>query len=230
MKIILDSEHLRYFRENQFIEFEALVTPGRLEEINAELDQALAKRTGAPLRLIKSIPPAEIYPYARDLWRESEKIKRFDCQNQFAELISTLLETRRFILGYDQLFVPESKPTMGSSPYYSSIFPRPKTLGKISSVQGIYGALIICLEGEAKEPLDNFPAKPGSVVVIGPEAEIDFSRLEKNYGQRFLFVAYAVPEAVYIYQEDDPGTHFWKNLGYVFGDKLLQKGHPILRF
>ncbi|NGX58057.1 MAG: hypothetical protein K940chlam3_00958 [Chlamydiae bacterium] len=229
MKFIADSEHLRYFSEHKTIEFDDLISPVRLDEINDEIDQVLSKRTGAKKSLVNSFPPAEIYPYARDLWQDSDIIKKFDCQNRFAELILSLIDSRKFILGFDQLLVPEPESKMDMASYYSSAFPKPGILEELSCVHGIHCSLIICLQGETSEPLGFFPQYPGSVTVVSPEMEFDFGQLEHNHHQRFLLVTYAQPDAMYLYREGDPNTHFCKNLGYVFGDKLFQKGHPYLR-
>jgi len=229
MKIIADSEHIRFFRERRYIQFDEVISQIRLDEVNRAIDALLSSRTGAKPELLPSFPPAEIYPYACDLWKESEIIKKFDCQSRCADLILSLFDAQKFILGSDQLLVPEHAKTMGYVPYYSQVFPEPLALEEQGSIQGVHSALIVCLSGESKGIKSVFPTHPGSVTVLSPEYVLDLGELENNLTQRFLLITYAKPDAVYLYREGDPNTHYRKSLGYTFGDKLLKKGHPPIR-
>jgi hypothetical protein len=44
----------------------------------------------------------------------------------------------------------------------------------------------------------------------------------------FLMIAYCDKYSQYLYEERDPQVHFLKSLGYVFGDRLSDRLHPIL--
>jgi len=229
MKIIADSEQIRYFKEHHIIQFDDVISSARLEEVNNEIDIVLSKRTGARKEQAKKLPPAEVYPYTRDLWRDSDVIKKFDCQNRFADLVSSFFNTQKFLLGSDQLLVPESASSIGYQPYYPQAFPEPKPLEEQSSIQGIHSALIVCLKGESDASDAVFPTHPGSVVMIGPDYLLPLGELEHNHTQRFLLISYVRHDALYLYRKEDPNTHYLKGLGYVFGDKLMQKGHPLIR-
>lgn len=43
-----------------------------------------------------------------------------------------------------------------------------------------------------------------------------------------LFISYTEPKTLYIYNPEDPHTHFLKTLGYSFGDCLKESTHPLL--
>ena len=229
MKIIADPEQIRYFKEHHTIQFDDVLSSSRLDEVNDEIDTLLSRRTGEKKELVATFPPAEVYPYARDFWRESESIKKFDCQNRFADLLLSFFVSQRFLLGSDQLLVPESRATIGYQPYYPQAFPEPKPLEEQGSIQGVHSALIVCLQGESENTESIFPTHPGSVAVVGPNYPLPFFELGNNFTQRFLLITYARHNAMYLHREEDPNTHYLKSLGYVFGDKLLQKGHPLIR-
>jgi len=229
MKIVADAEQIRYFKEHGLIQFDEVLSTARLDEMNEAVDQVLAKRTGANRNALPKLPPAEIYPYARDLWRESEVIKKFDCQSRFADLLLSFFSSQKFLLGTDQLLVPDLPPSITYEPYYPKAFPEPKPLREQISIQGVHSALFVCLKGDSEEENSAFPTRPGSVVVMGPEYPLPLGELKANLTRRLLWITYVNPDAVYLYRESDPGTHYWKNLGYVFGDKLMQKGHPPIR-
>lgn len=224
MKIIVDSEQLRYFRMHHFIQFDDVVPQVQLEEINREVGKALAMRTGARQAIARTLPPAEVFPYTKDLWRESERLKRFECQNRFADLIQSLFDRQKFILGSDQLIVPET----GEAPYYSSVFAGDLPFEGALSIQGMHALMLVGLEGDGEGEEIPFPAGPGSVTILSPECVIDWTALVQRK-QRFLLISYATPDAVYTYCDRDPNTHVWKSRGYVFGDKLIKKGHPPVR-
>lgn len=44
----------------------------------------------------------------------------------------------------------------------------------------------------------------------------------------FFMIAYCDKYSQYLYEERDPQVHFLKSLGYVFGDRLSDRLHPIL--
>jgi len=229
MKIVADPEQIRYFKEHRIIQLDDVVPSSRLNEVNDEIDTILSKRTGAKKEVVSQLPPAEVYPYARDLWRDGEVIKKFDCQNRFADLLSNFFVSQKFILGSDQLLAPEFSSSMGYEPYYPQAFLEPKHLEDLGSIQGVHSALIVCLQGESERDNTVFPTCPGSVTVVDPNYAVPFGELATNLSQRFLMITFADPDALYLYHEGDPNTHYWKSQGYVFGDKLMQKGHPPIR-
>jgi hypothetical protein len=226
MKFVVSLDHQRFFNEYGFIEFEELVTPEKLKEINRALDTVLVKRTGAKLSALKDLPPAELFPYARNLWMDSEGIKKFDCQGRLTEIVLSLSKKNELILGYDQLLIPE-QPL--ANPYYPAAFPEALPLADVSSAQDIVCAMVVCLQGGGEGSFGIFPAKEGNVTFIRAQTPVDFSVLEQNQDKRFLLVAFADPKSVYLYREKDPNTHFNKQKGYVFGDRLFNKGHPAIR-
>lgn len=84
-----------------------------------------------------------------------------------------------------------------------------KTLNEISSIQGLLCGLLLSLEtgsGTFVDPATPFPEQTGP----------------------HLLIAFAEDRAVYIFQESDPNTHYLKQFGYSFGDRLKQAHNPII--
>ena len=155
---------------------------------------------------------------------DSEDIKKFDCQGRLSEIALSLAEKNELILGYDQLLLPELS---SCDSYYAAAFPEALPLAEASSVQGVSLAMIVCLEGSGE--MEIFPSKAGNVTFVSPKAAVDFSILKNNFDKSYFLIVFADTNSVYFYRESDPNTHFNKQRGYVFGDRLVNKGHPKIR-
>ncbi len=224
MKFVVSAEQRRFFREHGYIEFDELLSQESLKEASEAAGKVLSLRTGAKGGALKQLAHADVYPYARNLWMDSDNIKKFDCQGRLSEIALSLAEKKELILGYDQLLLPELS---SYNSYYSTIFPEALPLSDLSSVQGISCAMIVCLEGSGEMGL--FPAVAGNVTFVSPKTTVDFSVLKENFDKKYFLIVFADMNSVYFLKENDPNTHFNKQRGYVFGDRLAKKGHPTIR-
>jgi len=213
MKFIIENEHREFFQKNMAIEFEGLLSDEELTLLNHEISEVLSQRQDKG---------HNVYA-ARDLWRESSVIKKIACQRRFAEIAAQLVDEKPLRLGYD-LFFPS--PSLEAEPQPS------KTLNEMSSLQGIVCGLLLCLSG--KEPVTSsmevqmFSGTSGNGVFLSPEAPINFQELSHHEGHSYYLVVYTKAKSVYIRNDQDPHTHAFKEVGYAFGDRLLDELNPII--
>jgi hypothetical protein len=202
MKYLITADQKVYFDNHNTIEFENLLSEKEL----------------ATLQRLKTTS-------LRDISRGKPEIQKIILASRFAQIAAELTSKKRLRFGYDQVYeLPMNAPS------------HLKTLQEISTISPLACAFTICLEGESgKIPnnqdiysFDPFAQKPGNVTFFLPSCPWDFEALSQRVKQKFLLVTYADPRALYIYQEQDPYTHTLKQFGYVFGDRLNEKWHPML--
>lgn len=220
MKFALSKEHRYFFQEKGFIEFDSFITPEQLRSLNAALESQSKGETAEQLFL-----------QGRDLWRHDETIKKWATLLRFAEILSELMGKHPVRLGYDQLL--PSPPSQFFEGTYKEYLQNSTTLESMSCIRGVLGGVLIALsslEGPEKpaEASDPFPNKAGSVTFLGATSKVDWTLLSKHPGQRFYFIVFTEGPAWYILQPGDPHTHKWKNLGYVFNDKLRDNLFPVV--
>jgi hypothetical protein len=97
-----------------------------------------------------------------------------------------------------------------------------KTLGEISSVRGIVGGAILCLEGGSENEL--LPSVPGSAVFVKPSTPLTVT----GEGGRFILITYGGPRLVYAHCEADPLRNTWKDFGLSAGDRIDDRACPVL--
>jgi hypothetical protein len=228
MKFAASSEHRDFFRKNQVIEFEDVISEKQLAALHSAIDAVCAARLSITTRLVEEKTPTELFRIGRDLWRASDAIKSTVVSKKLAEIASELLEIKPLRMGYDQLIVAPNA-------YAEPLFSQPQTLEEISSIQGILGGVMLCLKGRGLTEEETIPTftndlfsnKAGSGVFFRADTIIDFNQLTNHLGQRYLLVVYTHAVSVYIHSSD-PNAHFLKQFGYNFGDKLNDKLHPIV--
>lgn len=82
-------------------------------------------------------------------------------------------------------------------------------LNEYSCINNLLGMFFICLED-------------GSGSFYLPSTPLP------SFEDRFFMIAYCDKYSQYLFEERDPQVHFLKSLGYVFGDRLNDRLHPIL--
>lgn len=223
MKLAIDNVQRQYFRKNHAIEFE-LLSPLQLDELNHGIEQALGPSAGESAD--------KTFAAGRDLWRRNELVKKYVTNRSLAEIASELIEYKPLRLAFDQFYPSLSK----TSPFlqkglYKQFLQQPRSLKEISSIQGLLCGLVICLSGEPGEenkPVTIFPSIPGNGTFFSVDAVLDFQELLQEQAHRYLMVAYTHATSIYVLEENDPQTHELKRLGYVFGDKLSDRDHPLV--
>lgn len=213
MKFSLAKEHLHHFHQQGYVEFEGILSREKLEIIRGAI------RKGA------FDSPEQHFGKQHDLWRRFPELKNILFHREPASIVASLNRVKPLRIGYDQL-IP-----LGFQ------HKKPLTLKEMSSFQGVAGGYFLCLQDcpgtEIIQPLSEDPEKKiaapfstvaGNMVFIQPDVALDFSAMPCDH----LLVCFAGEKALYCFNENDPHTHDFKRLGYVFGDKLLESELPTV--
>lgn len=243
MKLAISPEQRHFFRKHRKLELEGLLSTEQLKKINSSLEGVIGKRLNVRPDRAFLEPPGRIYTAGRDVWRSEDVLKKLVLNSQFAELASELIEFKPLRIGFDQLYpsLPvEARPMDHSDPYRETLL-RPQNLKELSCIQGVLCALAICLVGSESPVLAEdsegvatpsapviFPNVAGNGVIFDPQTTIDFRSILQKEPHRYLLITYTQATSLYFLQETDPLTHEMKRLGYVFGDRLSDKLHPIV--
>lgn len=212
MKFSISSEQRDYFTKHRFIPFTHLLNEGELLELNQAIDSLIAN------------PPKNFQ--LRDLWRNSAVVKKIVSSKRLLQLAFELIQKKPLRLAFDQLILEAAKSK-------KSIVPQILDQGSFqetSCINNLQGLFILCLRNnDVKLGEDHpFDFSAGDGVFITPDIAFPFDTLTPSPNKRFLIVAYGNNYSQYLFEERDPYCHYLKNLGYVFGDKLNDRLHPLL--
>ncbi|NGX42429.1 MAG: hypothetical protein K940chlam7_00709 [Chlamydiae bacterium] len=234
MKFTITGNHRQYFRENERIEFEGLLSEEELTHFKAAVGGVLAERLGISYDVGLKQPATKFFEFGRDLWRDSSDVKKITCQRRFGEIAYQLIDKKPLRLGYDQYLPPISKSASQIQSTYADFLQTPASLEEISSLRGLACGWLLCLSAGA-EPLSfssdekfDFPIVPGNAVFLSPKAKIDFPKALLNSELSYYMIVYTSAKGVYIANEGDTHPRAWKKLGYNIGDRLSDKLNPII--
>lgn len=230
MKVAIDRDHRHHFDSQGMIEFEGLIKESLVAAASSALSETIAKRLKLPVDRLGQQLPSSLMEAGRDLWRDAAAIKQLATQQTLAYVASELFLKTPLRLGYDQLFIPDKKPEAALS--YYALSNEPLSLKEISSIQGVVGGVMVCLEKPETASSTDFtlfaPAA-GSAIFFSAEISLPWELfLRSCQGGRYLLVAFTAENSVYIQNEQDPNQHSLKNYGFTFGDRLNDRSHPIL--
>ena len=229
MKFAIVKEQRDFFNRQGQIEFDALINSQQIEEIQGAINFGVAERLGIPAGLLYKSSPLNTYVSSHDMWRTNPFIKKIVTGQKLAEIASELIEYKPLRLGYDQYF-PFDKVRYSADAPYTDLFQPPLSLEVRSCLDKVVCGLVICLSGDGATSQEGtiFPTTPGNGTFFLPHRELDFSTLKGNDVYRYLLIVYVEKATHYVHNDKDPQGHFNKQLGYVFGDRLLDKYHPIV--
>ena len=153
MKFAVANEHKDFFLKNQAIEFEGLLTPVQITQLKESIASSLSKRLRIVTGKIEKVTPEKLFISGRDLWRDSDEIKKVTTNIHLAEIASELIQKKPLRLGYDQ-YLPV--PIKSSLPHkldgvFDTLLTKAPNLEEISCLQGVLCGLIICLEDFPQE-------------------------------------------------------------------------------
>lgn len=224
MKFAVDSAHRDFFKNNLAIEFQEFFTADQIQHLREQLMSSLKQRLKEKGVAFDKATSEQLYLTGRDLWRSSADLRKFVAQSKLADIAADLLEERQIRLGYDQYVpLPPSHQEKLDSAYHS-LLRSELTLNSASCIQGILCGAMIALQDEPETKSPIFPTRAGNVIYFDPAAPLAFSE-----GCEALMIVYTRAKAQYILQPNDPNTHDFKKLGYVFGDSLKDKLNPNLK-
>lgn len=240
MRYVVDKEHRDFFQKEGKIEFEGIFTLEQLAVVNKAIDQALAARCLVTEDKLLKCSSEQLFTAGRDLWRDQEELRKFITHGRLTETVVELVEQRPLRIAYDQL-LPACPPRIFDN-VYTRYLSHPGSLNDVSCIEGIVCGVMILLNNtvlndqvtsvtdftDAPGVLDVFPSKSGNAVFFQSSKPIDWERLLKHTGQRFLLVSYAEMNAFYKLQERDPHTQALKRLDYRFGERLSDRFHLVV--
>ncbi len=225
MNFSANGEHRDFFHQHSWIECEGILSSSQLELLPKEIKEALLIRTGIRK---EAIDDDKSFMLGRDLWRAAPLLKKIIVQKSLGQIASELTECKPLRIGYDQFF-----PSVGQyQGAYSKFLEQTITLQELSGIQGVMCGLMLCVAPPNKHlsalTSENiFPFSVGNGVFFTPDFPIDF-RILKAIGGEYLLVVYVKEKAIYCRQDRDPNNHTFKQLGYNYGDRLLDALNPIV--
>jgi hypothetical protein len=245
MKFALSSGHRDFFHKHRLIEFDDLIPPTQAKKLNESVDKALADKLEISAYQIKNQNSQTLFDAGRDLWRVNTQVKNSILDSQLAGIASELIHLRPLRFGYDQYLqgVDPSRQLQEKQDAYNILLTESQRLDQASCLTGVACGLMICLacpkdiapsqqetpEQEISENLYSvFPKKAGSGTYFAPDFPINYPILTTLQGYRYLLIVYVQSFSQYYLEERDLHTHELKGDGYVFGDKLNDKRHPIV--
>lgn len=236
MKFATAKEHRDFFIKQGWIEFEDLFSPAQCITIDEAILEIVNRRMLASKH--KLISSESFFQYGFDVWRDNPELKKWVMSPRLLDIIADLLNKEILRLGFDQFFsvVPVNCLQEASS---SEFLQHNLSLKDFSCVYGICGGVMIALNSytsdiptsdvsTSTEGFDPFPYTSGHVRIFHADSPIQWDSLIKHEGQSFYFVGVAEKHSRYQLNPNDPHTHVYKKLGYVFNDKLKESLHPII--
>lgn len=203
MRFGVAPEHLEFYYQNHFIEFEDLLSEEEASDLKEKIDKA---------------------PVKRDLFRTDPGIKKIVLRHKLAEIASNLMKTKPLRIGYDMLLKSGDNPFKEPTTLEEMSCFQGVVCGFVLSLTDEANELM----EKGASPICPLPQKKGSGVFFTPETSLSFEKLFSLPDQTHLLIVYVIEKAVYQLAEDDPHTHDLKKLGLGFGDKLQNETHPIV--
>jgi hypothetical protein len=225
MRFAISREHKDFYDKHQMIECEDLLTASQIAELKSD---PLLNLNSAYFQNMKNSPEV-LYKQGRDLWRDSNLVKKIVFSRGLSEIAAKLTEHQVLRIGYDQALSCFGQGLhQPSDQAFIKFFQTSHRLEEFSCLQGNACGLILCLE-PAEDGVDilGLPHRIGNGVFVSPQASIDFSFFSRAKKGLFLLIVYAKSNAVFI-QSQDPNAAALKQVGYNLGDRLNDKKNPII--
>lgn len=204
MKFSSSLQQRDFFNKNGFVSFEELLSPQDLIRINEAVDG---------LSVTEKLE-------CRDLFLRHETMKKIVLSSKLSQLAYEFLQKKPLRIGFDQLILEKAASMKGNS----ALAKENETFQDICCIGGLEGIFLISLKNSASDQ----ELAAGSGILIKPSIAYPFFSTTPSATQRFLLIGYGGLYSQYLYQPRDPYCHYLKTLGYVFGDRLNDRDHPIL--
>lgn len=229
MKFTVSPEQKRFFERHQVLELEGLLSANHFEALKNAINKTLALRLNIDESKLSRSSAQQLFSAGRDLWRSHAEVKKMIVSPVLGDLLFELLDTRPIRLAYDQILPSQRtvSSTTAEPTNYADLLRYNTTLEEISSVQGIAGAAVICLEAPYS-PLEGWPSVPGNALIVTGKTILHLSHLQQHVGGLYYIVVFAKEKGVYILNSSDPHTHSFKQAGYNPGDRLTEKFNPTV--
>jgi len=255
MNFSVIGEHRDFFRKHHWIECEGVLSASQQAVLSREMATVLAARLKLP---ISKASANQLFASGHDLWRGAAPLKKIILQKGLAEIAAELLEEKPLRFGYDQLFPPLASVSMGADAYGAFLKQTLslREISSIQGI--VCGAMLCVVAPTINEVIDEevkivdaplesglmssqlssqpvpissvpiFSTTAGNGIFFSPDTPISFEGLRSHSGGTYLLLVYTKPNAVYYRQDLDPHLHDFRNLGYNFGDRLLDRLNPLV--
>jgi len=238
MKYLIENKHREVYQYSGWVTLGPLWTEKQLDTMTELLRASLARRLDCAENRIEHQPFAKTYLQSRDLWRESDELRRLIALKGAAEVQAELSDKRPLRLAFSQLLwsSPDEVDTAVDLPWIT----HSSSLQESCSIQGMAGAVLVPLTHptlhapiqkllEAEEeliPPIQYPEQKGETVFVTPSLSWQLPPSEEP--GLFCLIGFASAAARYYIEARDPFTHTLKSLGYSAGDRLTDALHPIV--
>lgn len=224
MKFSVSLEQRDFFRKTGFIHFVDLLNTSELAILNSGIEESLAV-------IRKKISQREPASLGRDLWRLNEGIKKIVFSKRLIDLAYELIQKKPLRIAFDEL-LPE-KSLYSRHEINDFHYSDTASFQEHSCISGLQGHFLLCIKRfpdtvPAGDSNPLFALEEGSGFFIAPEAVFPFLSATPSTTMRFFLIGYCDKFSQYLHEERDPHCHFLKSLGYVFGDTLNDRLHPII--
>jgi hypothetical protein len=206
MRYTITNQHINYYIDKGFIEFEEIIEIDLLNDAKNNLNA-----------LVDISTPLSIYQTGRDLFRKNKTFEQLAKNHSLTKLVKALTHENKLMLAFDQIYKS------------ANIFSNKDRFEKYFSFQNLTCLVICKLDKNEISYSDNFqvPAKFSNIVFVNPQIEFDLSSLQAKE-QYLLLIGYGSNKTIYIHNPNDLNNSFLKRFGYGYGDKLDQAHHPYL--
>lgn len=203
-KLIIDTQHIDFYKTHGFLELEGLISDKGLEDLSLDLMTAKPEDRRYLSRKLLSFG----------------KISR----NRILQSLALELTSKPLLkYGLDLVITEKDKAKYKEPVYFRQLF----------SYTGIALGLCINISSReiTRDPIDStstclFPSKPGSGTFFKASKALDFSYLQPDEKQ--LLMIFCFTDSRYKLNPFDPFAHDVKKEGMAFGDKLSEKFHPLI--
>lgn len=210
MKFSISLEQRNFLNQKGYIPFYELLSSQELKTLNDALQSK--KLTGK-----------------HDLWRENDSVKQIVFSRRLVNLVYELTNKKPLRIAFDH-YLPEKSKGLLDTDKKSSVeefFENSVSLQERVSINPLVGMFMLVLNTEASQDEETGITAGGGYFIL-PTSAFSFDELSLNPNQRLFLIGYGDSHSQYLYEERDPEVHFLKTLGYVFGDRLNDRLHPIL--
>lgn len=210
MKFSISLDQRNFLNKNGYVPFYQLLSDAEIQLLKLGINSGLKQD----------------HKSGRDLWRVDESVKKIVFSKRLVDVVFQLTQKKPLRLAFDQ-YIPEKSAALldrnEQVPLFNYFGDEPAFQDK-SSINSLVGLLLLVLNGDEES---SSIGKGGGYFIL-PQAILSKEDLPFSPNQQFLLIGYADMHSQYLYQPLDPHGHFLKQLGYVFGDKLNDRLHPVL--
>jgi hypothetical protein len=232
MRPAITRDHQQFFSQNGWIAFEDVLSSDRVGQMLQTLLSAEARRLHTtPLRLSEHTP-IDLFQAGTDLWRTDQEVRSIASDMGWAKLLSELLDQRVLRLAGDQLWL--WRPGRWSPqfvPFAQQALPW-MSLSQIVSCDGLLAGIFFSLEGgspgSVKPQLPLNPLGPvGGAVVVRADLPLSLQMFQ-GLSKATYCVLVGGKQCQYRPAPLDPAPHRMKSFGYIPGQPLTERSHPLL--